>query len=444
MSGQRLVRALPTVLALLCGPGALFAHDIPNARVDRSIQVVVRPRSLLVEYEVGLADLTLAQDLRNLGVSVPSGDRSALYEAFARETGPLNAKGLLADVGGVPIVLSMKGHRVIVEDHPRFVFQYRAELPERGRLRLRDTNYVSAEGMSRLAVRGEGVTVSGYAGPSDVEAIPYRPLWQLSDEEEARTREAAVDFAPRTELPRTVVARPVPRAEVLPRRQSAPLVALMDRLGRTSWWWLGLMALGLGAVHAIQPGHGKTLVTAVAIGERGGTGAAVLLALVATVSHLAAVAVLAVALLFVPAERVTAWNALLTGIAGCVIGCVGFWRLGRRVGGVPVDAHTHGRLEAPGRRGVIGLGLAWGLIPCWDAIAMLLIAAALGRTLLGIWLVAVFSAGMAAVLVSVGAAAGVLRGRFGGPSARWEARLDIAASLALAGLGVYLILGSSA
>ena len=49
---------------------------------------------------------------------------------------------------------------------------------------------------------------------------------------------------------------------------------------------LVLIALGLGAAHAIQPGHGKTLVTAVALGPDARFYQPALLGLATTLAHL--------------------------------------------------------------------------------------------------------------------------------------------------------------
>ena len=56
-----------------------------------------------------------------------------------------------------------------------------------------------------------------------------------------------------------------------------------------------LAALLFGAAHAFTPGHGKTLVAAYLVGERGTVGHAVLLGLATTVDHTGSV--IAVALL---------------------------------------------------------------------------------------------------------------------------------------------------
>ncbi|MEJ7637455.1 MAG: ABC transporter permease, partial [Singulisphaera sp.] len=71
------------------------AHDIPNARVDRSIQVTLGRARLAIDYEVSLAELTLTQELRSLIGALPGADRRDWFGRYGEVTGPLNAKGLL-------------------------------------------------------------------------------------------------------------------------------------------------------------------------------------------------------------------------------------------------------------------------------------------------------------------------------------------------------------
>ncbi len=171
------------------------SHDIPNQRVDRSIQVTVGPGRLAIAYEVSLSELTLTQDLRSLTGNLPGGDRSSWLAHYAEVTGPLNAKGLAVTVDGQPVSIEGHGYELVVEEHPRYTFQFEAAIPQQGRLSIRDRNFVSSEGTSRLGVRGrDGVTISGDDLPGDVEQIPVRPIWQLSDEEERRTTQVDVRY----------------------------------------------------------------------------------------------------------------------------------------------------------------------------------------------------------------------------------------------------------
>lgn len=175
--------------------GTAEGHDIPNQRVDRSIQVTVKPGDLQVDYEVGLTELTLTQDLRSLTGGLPGGDRSAWLALYGQVTGPLNAKGLLVTVDGRPVSLAGEKYDLVIEEHPRYTFRYQAKIGTHGQLSIRDTNYNSSEGTSRLAVRGVGgIRIDGDDLPTVVDQILIRPVWQLSDEEERRTKQVEVRF----------------------------------------------------------------------------------------------------------------------------------------------------------------------------------------------------------------------------------------------------------
>lgn len=62
------------------------------------------------------------------------------------------------------------------------------------------------------------------------------------------------------------------------------------------------------------------------------------------------------------------------------------------------------------------LGISGGIVPCWDAIAMLLFAISAQRLWLALPLLLAFSAGLAAVLIAIGIAVVYVKD-FGG--SRW-------------------------
>jgi ABC-type nickel/cobalt efflux system permease component RcnA len=208
---------------------------------------------------------------------------------------------------------------------------------------------------------------------------------------------------------------------------------------------LGLIAVGLGAAHAIQPGHGKTLVTAVALGPNARAYQPALLGLVTTLAHTASVLLVALVLWYTGTSRVGTIHHGLAQAAGFAIGAAGFWRLGRFLGG-----HGEHVDEAVGtvvmdNLGLLGLGLAGGLVPCWDAVGLLVLAAALGRLSAGVGLVLAFSIGMATVLVAVGCLAWKLKS-VSVTAVRldrapiWPRRLGLLCGMILAAMGVWLFL----
>lgn len=434
------------IVAALAALGAhACAHDIPNAQVDRAIQVTVQRGRLVVDYEVSLAELTLVQDLRSLIGSIPRGDREALFDRYGRETGPLNAKGFLITLDGRPLELRVRSYDVVHEGHPRYTFHFETTLASEGRLSIRDTNYVASEGTSRLAVRTLGeIAVRGYDGPANVSDIAIRPVWQLTDAEERRTKQVDLEIgaatSPANVKQPSISAKVAPARVVQPSQARKSLTGLLGRANRLSMLGLWFVALGLGGAHALQPGHGKTLVAAGTTATRRAWINGVLLALILTVTHASTVLAVAGLVWLTRSTRYDLINEGLARAAGFAIAAVGVWRLGRHFGGYeerPADA----RPVEFGRQGIIWLGISGGLVPCWDAILLVMEAEFLGQTALGLYLLAAFSLGMALVLVSVAFGSAHVR-RFVERRDRigvWSRRIGILSALALTGIGLYLL-----
>ena len=444
---------LGVLLVLAAAPGPLaVAHDIPNQRVDRSAQATLVPGKLQIDYEVSLSELTLTQDLRTLAGSLPGSDRSGWFQLYGEVTGPLDAKGFLVACDGNSVPLHTRGFELAVEEHPRFTFHFEAVLPARGRLTVHDTNYVSSEGTCRLAVRGrDGVVVEGDELPSEVTEIPVRPVWQLTDEEERRTKRVEVTFRgpqPGQSQPARKAAPASKRSEQEIRQEFAPpssqLSRLLDRGSASSWLGLVFIAASLGAIHAIQPGHGKTLVSAIALGPNARWYQPAVLGLVTTLAHTGSVLLIAAALWWTGASRVSALHHGLVQVAGFAIAAGGFWRIGRYLGNAA--GHLHGGNLEPGSLSLgslIGLGVAGGLVPCWDAVGLVVLSAAIGRLGTGVLVVAAFGVGMAGVLVTVGLVASRLRSAVidESRSRAWEFRLGLASGAVLAAIGLFFFLG---
>ncbi|MGC8638593.1 MAG: nickel/cobalt transporter [Isosphaeraceae bacterium] len=450
---QRWLRSRPffLLLALIVLAPSSRAHDIPNQRVDRSIQATIQPGKLRIDYEVSLTELTLTQDLRTLIGSLPGADRTQWLARYGQVTGPLNAKGFLINCDGLPVELTFQGYDLAVEEHPRYTFHMEAPLPAKGRLGIHDTNFVSSEGTSRLAVRGKGgVKVEGDALPDDVSQIPIKPVWQLGDEEERRTRQVEVSFRGPTLSP-----SPSERShratgdEGISSHPTEPgstdrLSDLLDRSAGASWLGLLLIAAGLGAVHAIQPGHGKTLVSAIALGPEARWYQPALLGLVTTMAHTGSVLAIAGVLWWTGASQVAGLHRSLAHLAGFAIAAGGFWRIGRAIAQRSEHAETVGSLPSRLSLGeIVGLGLAGGLVPCWDAVGLVVLATAIGRLGTGVVLVIAFGAGMAAVLVAVGLVASRIKtATISSPRARaWESQIELASGLILAAIGLVFFLG---
>lgn len=170
-----------------------------------------------------------------------------------------------------------------------------------------------------------------------------------------------------------------------------------------------LVALLLGALHALAPGHGKAIAAAWFGGGRGRAQDAVALGVVIAGMHTGAVLALGLVLDLGGGgrspEEVTPWMLLTSGVLVVGLGTVLVQRHVRhaRAGG----HHHHLPLDRSplSRRGLVVLGAAGGLLPSPSAFLVLITAAVTGRLTLGLALIAAFSVGLAATVAAVGLAA---------------------------------------
>ena len=124
--------------------------------------------------------------------------------------------------------------------------------------------------------------------------------------------------------------------------------------GSRSPWFVVLtllVAIGLGALHALEPGHGKTLLAVSLVGARATFSQAAILAAALTVAHTAGVLALGFAIILLKGtlvpENIYPWITLVSGLAVAIIGARAIQR--QIQARMPIaHAHAHGHDEAHG------------------------------------------------------------------------------------------------
>ena len=173
-------------------------------------------------------------------------------------------------------------------------------------------------------------------------------------------------------------------------------------------------ALFWGAAHALSPGHGKTIITAYLVGQRGTPRHAALLGLVVTITHTIGVFSLGLVTLalsqFIVPDRLYPWLNLVSGLLVVGIGASVLrarWRHSRQ----HHHHHHHGE-EGTSFRSLFAVGVSGGLLPCPSALVVLLAAISLHRVAFGLLLILAFSAGLALTITGIGLAAVLARTAF--------------------------------
>lgn len=225
-----------------------------------------------------------------------------------------------------------------------------------------------------------------------------------------------------------------PSVQLTANRQATPRSAFTEMMAKKQLGWEIILfalavAVGLGAFHALEPGHGKTLVAAYLVGSHGTFKHALLLGLVVTAAHTAGVYLLGLATLYasqyIVPERLYPWLGLASGIMIMTLGSMLLLRRHRDKHGIHSHQHGHTRHHHHGPhdhehhshgdahhhhepnenvslKQLLALGVSGGIVPCPAALVVLLSAVSMQRIGLGLLLIGAFSVGLATVLVAVG------------------------------------------
>ena len=133
-------------------------------------------------------------------------------------------------------------------------------------------------------------------------------------------------------------------------KQSTPRDSFTELIARKQLGWSVVLialavAVGLGAFHALEPGHGKTLVAAYLVGSRGTMKHALLLGLIVTAAHTSGVYLLGGITLYasqyIVPERLYPWLGVVSGVMITILGTVLLFQRYRSKG-VGHSHHHHG------------------------------------------------------------------------------------------------------
>lgn len=452
--------ALAWLVLCVCGVAAA-AHPLGNFTVNRFARVRVEAGGVRVRYVIDMAEIPAFQESQvmdaNHDGSVSAEESARYLEGLA----PRLAEGVLLTSDGVRVPLRLASKNVSTPKGAGGLATLRIECDFEGvttedsegahRLRFEDANYRERIGWREIVVEAaQGVTVFdsdayGSAVTDELKTYPQETLSAPLDERTAEfswTRGAAPSSAValRTRDGKPAVQTRDRFAELISVEELTPLVALLGLL----------LAAGLGALHAMSPGHGKTVVGAYLVGSRGTAKHAAFLGLTVTVTHTSSVFALGLLTLFashyVLPETLFPYLSLASGVIVLGIGLTLFVRrLRSALGWAGAEAHhhhghehdhthatshdhthehdhthgdgalthSHGGREhthmppgADGRpltwRSLFALGVSGGLLPCPSALVVMLSAISLGRVGYGLALIVAFSIGLAATLTAVG------------------------------------------
>jgi len=446
----------------LVTPRSAVAHPLGNFTVNHFAGVELAGDRAYVRFALDLAEIPTFQE----GAAV----RRQGYAASIAEQ-------LQLTVDGKRVPLTVVAHRTSQRPGAgglktlRFDAVYSAEATG-SRLSFADRTFTTRIGWREITViarDGARLVTSSVPATSRSDELRAYPKDLLRSPLDVRS--VTVAFRPGAGM----AAPPAIGATVAPEHVSGGFESLIQR-GDLS---LGVILLSLliaafwGSVHALTPGHGKALVAGYLVGTKGKPRHAFLLGATVTVTHTAGVFALGFVTLllsqFIVPDRLYPWLTLASGLLVVAVGAAVLRQRLRTGGwadhdhgdgdGSHGDSHDHGHHHAHdhgGRghhhhddpasddsltsRGILGVGVAAGLLPCPSALVVLLSAIAVHRVGFGFALIAAFSLGLAATITGIGLVAVFARRAFSRVSFEGRAvrALPALSALVILGVGVAL------
>ena len=453
---------------LLAFPPGTLAHPMGNFSINHYCGIRVEPSSVELRFLIDMAEIPTFQELQQNSIVAQADDpRVRTYLAAQAES---FRKNLLLTLNGEPLTLQIESQDILFAPGTgqlptmKIGLVLRADLRETqlaavNELRYSDSNFSGHAGWkeviatsgtqsqfitSSVPAQDRSAQLTNY--PTDMLSSPPQQLEaRLTFRSAGSTRgmTAATPQAQPEQLKNAGLMQAIrmePNRQATPRSRFTELIA-SRQLGIGIIVLAGIVAAGLGALHALEPGHGKTIVAAYLVGSRGTASQAMFLGLIVTASHTIGVYLLGGITLwaqrYIVPEQV---YPVLGVLSGLIIAALGFYLFLQRYVGVAVGlSHSHvgfvhshrsllgfsdsaGESEARDHaaeirvvteradrmdkrvplRELLALGITGGIIPCPAALVVLLSAVALHRIGFGLFLILSFSLGLAAVLMVMG------------------------------------------
>jgi nickel/cobalt exporter len=409
-----------SALAVLALPAAAGAHPLGNFSINHLTQVSVSRDRIDLRYVLDQAEIPTFQERGRSEAAV-----LAAKQAEVR-------RHLTVLVDGRPIGLTVTGAALT---HPpgqgglpltRVELSLRTAVRGAQRVAVHDDTFPGRVGWKAIVARpGTGTDVRSSAPSGDpTGGLRHYPQDSLSSPLDERTATLSVHpGSGRLTAPRG----PGGRAQTTGNRANDGFAGVFADAasGHGALVFLLLAALAWGAVHALSPGHGKTMVAAYLVGTRGTARHALALGATVTVTHTAGVFALGLVTLglsqYVLPEQLYPWLNLASGLLVVLVGAgVLRGRLRRLRAHTHAGDHDHGpghhhHHHGPGDhdrhahqpedltwRGLLGMGASAGLIPCPSALVVLLAAIAQHQVALGLLMIVAFSLGLAGTLTALG------------------------------------------
>jgi len=371
------LRIAPLLAILLClmwlaaPPRQASAHPLGESTISQYSALTVGKERVDIRYVVDMAEIAAFQELGSIRPDRNTNLTPQEHDSYiARKSAEL-VKGLSLVVDGVQLPLSVG--KVSITFPPgngglptlRFEMCVSASLGGRqnGSLQYTVRNFEGRKGWNELIARpASGVRFDSSTVPT-VDTTNALTVYRLDvTSSPPEVHEASLIFSPGpdTNASEKLVEGPcgtlqAPGSEVpavtWAQQRNDPFAYLLNEKNIPIAFML-LIAFGMGAAHAMSPGHGKTVVAAYLVGTRGTALHAGILGLTVTISHTIGVIMLGIIVLsfsqYILPETVFPILSLVSGLLITLVGVLLFFQRLRYWRSTRAAAIANGHTHAPG------------------------------------------------------------------------------------------------
>ena len=409
--------------ALMLGAGAAQAHPLGNFTINLYNGLTIGPRGVDVDHVVDMAEIPAFQERMRIDTDGDGQIDAAESATYVARACAAAADGLTVTVAGAEITPSSEvaGSLALPPGAGglstlRLECSLHADVSIRPgtAVAFRDDAETGRIGWHEVTAAGAGMTLarSDVPATSPSGRLTSYPADLLSSPLDQRSASIVAGEAAATGPVPDADLATAPIARGFGDRFTTAFASLVTTGGSSPLLWLLALAtaFAIGGLHALGPGHGKTLMAAYLVGTDVRPRQVVAVGAAVSAMHTASVVALGLTVLvagqaFTP-EVAYRWTTLASG---GLVAILGAYLLVTRGG-----ADAHGRAHAhdhdhdhsheprPGRFGLATLAVSGGILPSPSALIALLAAVAIGRLVFGLVLVLAFGMGLATVLMGVG------------------------------------------
>jgi nickel/cobalt exporter len=452
------------IALLFLAVSAASAHPLGNFSVNQYSRLTVEKTQIKIRQILDVAEIPTFQLQGEIDADKNGTLSTEELNAYADKITPEFLSKLLLTVNNQPLEIRAESKNVSLQEGAgnlpilRIEWNLASDLQATNfvnQVRFENKNYAERVGWNEIVLNRAGsvnVFDANAFGSSLSDELKTYPQENLNAPLKERTASFSFSTSAVPENSKPLENRDGRASAAVQKDKLAELIAVPEITPTIALFAL-LLAFGLGAMHAMSPGHGKTVVGAYLVGSRGTVKHAAFLGLTVTVTHTLGVFALGLITLFasnyILPERLMPFLGFVSGLMVLYLGLMMFksrlfatlgWETDRHhhQGEDSREGHTHSHVQPPADAGgtdnhthehheheafththdghthshlppdeiswksLLALGISGGLLPCPSALVLMLSAISLGRIGYGLVLTTAFSFGLAATLTGVG------------------------------------------